>query len=55
MASKFPERDELLKQLGKYKMTVACIYIKTLEDINISILKKMISASARHIKKLYPN
>jgi hypothetical protein len=46
MASKFPERDELLKQLGKYKLTVACIYIKTLDDINISILKKMISASA---------
>ena len=55
LASKFPERDELLKQLGKYKLAVACIYIKTLDDINISILKKMISASARYIKKLYPN
>ena len=55
LASEFPERDELLKQLGKYKLAVACIYIKTLDDINISILKKMISASARYIKKLYPN
>ena len=55
LASTFPERDELLKQLGKYKLTVACIYIKTLDDINISVLKKMIIASARHIKKLYPN
>ena len=55
LASKFPGRDELLKQLGKYKSTVACIYIKTLDDINISILKKLISASARHTKKLYPD
>jgi hypothetical protein len=55
LASKFPERNELLKQFGKYKSAVACIYIKTLDDINMSILKKMVSASARHIKKLYPN
>jgi len=55
LASEFPERDNLLKQLGKYKLAVACVYIKRLDDINISILKKMISASARHIKKLYPN
>jgi len=55
VASKFPERGELLKQLGKHKSAVACIYIKTLDDINTSILKKMISASARHIKKFYPD
>ena len=55
LESKFPERNELLKQLGKCKLAVACIYIKTLDDINISILKKLISASARHTKKLYPN
>ena len=55
LASEFPERGDLLKQLGKYKLAVACVYIKRLDDINISILKKMISASARHIKKLYPN
>jgi hypothetical protein len=55
MASRFPERDELLKQLGKHKSAVACIYIKKLDDINMSVLKKMISASARHTKKLYPN
>ncbi len=55
LESKFPERDELLKQLGKYRSTVSCVYIKTLDDINIYILKKLISASARHTKKLYPD
>jgi Domain of unknown function (DU1801) len=55
MSSMFPEREELLKQLGKYRSAVACIYIKKLDDINMSILKKMIRASARHTKKNYPN
>lgn len=55
MSSMFPEREELLKQLGKYRSAVACIYIKKLDDINMSILKKMIGASARHTKKIYPN
>jgi len=27
LASKFAERDELLKQFGKYKSAVACVYI----------------------------
>lgn len=55
LACEFSERDKLLKHFGKHKAAVACIYIKTLDDINISILKKLISASARHTKKLYPN
>jgi hypothetical protein len=53
--SEFPERDELLKQLGKHKSAVSCIYIKKLDDINMRVLKKMISASAKHTKKLYPD
>jgi hypothetical protein len=52
--SRFPERDELLKQFGKHKAAVACIYIKRLDDINIPVLKKMIAASIKHTKKLYP-
>jgi Domain of unknown function (DU1801) len=54
-SSEFPEKEELLKQFGKHKSAVACIYIKKLDDINISILKKMISASVGHIKRLYPS
>jgi hypothetical protein len=50
----FPGKEELLKQFGKHKPAVACIYIKKLDDINISILKKMINASVRHTQKLYP-
>jgi len=44
----------LLKQLGKYKISGrSCLSIKTLSDINIKILKKLIIASVKDVKKLY--
>jgi hypothetical protein len=35
-------QEDLLKDLGKFKMGKACIYIKKLSDINPDILKKII-------------
>lgn len=39
--SKAEKSDMLLKELGKYKMGKACIYFKTLADIDISIVEKL--------------
>lgn len=39
--SKTEKSDELLKVLGKFKMGKACIYVKRLSDIDISILEKL--------------
>jgi len=39
--SKTDKSDELLKELGKFKMGKACIYMKRLADIDISILEKL--------------
>jgi len=39
--SKTKKSDELLKSFGKFKMGKACIYIKKLADIDISILEKL--------------
>ncbi|HMK04473.1 MAG TPA: DUF1801 domain-containing protein [Ferruginibacter sp.] len=49
----FEKRDQLLKQLGKHKRTVACIYIKKLEDVDIKVLEKMISNSVSAAKAKY--
>ena len=38
---------EALKKLGKYKTGVGCLYINKLEDVDIKILEKMISAAAK--------
>ena len=38
---------DALKKLGKYKTGVGCLYINKLEDIDIKILEKMITAAAK--------
>lgn len=48
------DREELLTKLGKHKSSKACIYIKTLTDIDIEILKKIILLSIEYTQNLYP-
>ncbi len=44
---------ELLKSLGTYKMGKACIYIKTLSDINEQVLIEMMEESISFLKEKY--
>ena len=39
--SQHDQNKELLAQLGKYKIATACIYVKKLSDVDISILEKI--------------
>lgn len=48
-----PGQDELLKELGKYKMGKGCIYVKRLSDINLDALKKMIQTTIEHLQAKY--
>jgi Domain of unknown function (DU1801) len=36
-----------LKKLGRYKTGVGCLYINKLEDVDIKVLEKIITASAK--------
>ncbi|HSD06799.1 DUF1801 domain-containing protein [Flavobacterium sp.] len=47
------ENDQLLKDLGKFKMAKACIYVKKLSDINMSVLEKICKSTVEHIKQKY--
>ena len=47
---RFPERDALLKQLGKHKTTGGCTYIRNLDDVDVPTLSKLVVAS---LKKAY--
>lgn len=48
------ERSEkLLVDLGKFKMSKACIYIKKLSDINTSILQELCIESINYINEHY--
>jgi hypothetical protein len=49
----FLKYDPLMKKLGKYKTGVSCLYIKKLEDVDMKILKDLISESYKYMKKKY--
>ncbi len=48
-----PEHEYLLKDLGKFKMGKACIYIKKLSDIDLESLKKMMRVTIDFLKSKY--
>jgi hypothetical protein len=54
LSGHFEKREELLEKLGRHKTDKGCIYIKTLESINIEVLQKMITNHIKHIRDLYP-
>lgn len=49
--SKTKKSDELLKDFGKFKMGKACIYVKKLIDIDISILEKLCIETISYLNK----
>ena len=49
----FKNYGTLLKDLGKHKTSVGCLYIKRLSDINEKILTKLIKQSFVDMKKKY--
>lgn len=48
----FDVEKDLLKKLGKFKTSVGCLYIKKLEDVDKKVLKELVTASVKRMKKL---
>jgi len=48
-----PEQDEMLKELGKFKMGKACIYVKKLSDIDLEVLKKLMRSTIDFLEIKY--
>lgn len=52
--SGFKGYDDLLKKLGKYKISGgSCLYINKLEDIDMKVLKELITKSVQKMEKKY--
>jgi hypothetical protein len=51
--SGFKNHTDLLKKLGKHKTSVGCLYINKLEDVDLTILKKIIELGFNEMKKIY--
>lgn len=52
--SNIREKEALLKKFGKHKMSGGCVYIQRLEDIDTTILTKMVDHSIKSLKSKYP-
>ena len=51
LSSAFPERDALLKALGRHSCGKGCVYVKRLSDVHLPTLKKLVAASVKHTSK----
>jgi Domain of unknown function (DU1801) len=47
----FSRYDELMDRLGKHKTGKSCLYIKRLSDVDPKVLKELITASVKQMKK----
>ena len=47
----FEQYNDLLKKLGKHTIGGGCLYIKRLDDVDLSTLKSLIEESVKHIKQ----
>jgi hypothetical protein len=50
----FKNFPEILERLGKYKTGGGCLYINKLADVNIDVLKELVTATVTHIRQNHP-
>jgi len=45
---------ELLSRLGKYRTGKSCLYVNRLEDVDLTVLEELASASLEDMRRRYP-
>lgn len=49
----FGRYDELMKKLGKHTTGVSCLYMNNLADVNIKVLKELVTLSYQYMKEKF--
>lgn len=49
-----PDREALLSRFGKHTAGKACVYINKVDDIDVQVLKELITQSITFLQNLYP-
>lgn len=49
----FTNYQDLMTKLGKHKTGKSCLYIKSLQDVDLTVLAELISRSVEDMKKKY--
>ena len=52
--SGFEQYEELLQKLGKHSTGKSCLYIKRLEDIDLTTLRELVRLSVEHMVRTNP-
>jgi len=52
--SGFDRHADLMKKLGKFKTGKGCLYINKIEDVDLAVLKELVTASVDHVRQTYP-
>ena len=50
----FKGQEDLLARLGKHSVSVACLYIKKLADVDLDVLRQIAEASVADTRARYP-
>ncbi len=50
----FEEFDSLLGKLGKHKTGKSCLYVKSLKNVDMAVLRQMVERSVEHTRKTHP-
>jgi hypothetical protein len=50
----FESSAELLRRLGPHSTGKSCLYVKSLADVDLAVLEKLIVASVADVRKLHP-
>lgn len=49
----FDRYEALMSELGKFKIGKSCLFVKRLSDVDLTVLRKLISESVNHMKQTY--
>jgi hypothetical protein len=49
----FSRYDELMKKLGKHTTGVSCLYMNNLDDVDIKVLKELVTLSYKYMKEKF--
>lgn len=50
----FADYGDLMARLGKCKTGVCCLYIKKLADLDMGVLRELVTESVRRVRERYP-
>lgn len=50
----YTDFSEIMSRLGKHKLGKSCLYINKLDDVDLDVLRELIQAGLKDLKKTWP-